>query len=179
MVWCTVGSTVGPEVVRPRDRWNLRRADYDGFRCDLLELPRPVEGSTEDMCPSFRTQFLNKQQRRIPRKRVGGTERLQPSWFHGREARKRKRFYHAAKCNPTGSVRVGLVSRTSLTFTNMCSVSVTVRGGCSVFGLPQSLRQSPSQKAHEEGFWLLKKKQKKNSVELLVVPFVDCLIGSS
>ena len=37
-------------------------------------------------------------------KRVGGTERVQPSWFHGgigREVRKRKRFYHAAKCNPT------------------------------------------------------------------------------
>ena len=27
MVWCTVGSNVGPEVVRPRDRLNLRRAD--------------------------------------------------------------------------------------------------------------------------------------------------------
>ena len=49
-------------------------------------------------------QYLTIQQRRIPRKRVGGTERVQPSWFHGgigREVRKRKRFYHAAKCNPT------------------------------------------------------------------------------
>ena len=41
---------------------------------------------------------------RLPRKRVGGTELVQPSWFHGRiccEVRKRKRFYHAAKSNPT------------------------------------------------------------------------------
>ena len=102
MVWCTVGSNVGPEVVRPRDRLNLRRADYEGFCRDLLELPCPVEGSAEDMWSSFRTQYLTIQQRRIPRKRVGGTERVQPSWFHGsigREVRKRKRFYHAAKCN--------------------------------------------------------------------------------
>ena len=104
MVWCTVGSKVGPEVVKPRYRWNLRQADYYGFRCDLLELPRPEGGSAEDMWLSFRTQYLTIQQRRIPRKRVGGTERVQPSWFHGgigREVRKRKRFYHAAKCNPT------------------------------------------------------------------------------
>ena len=104
MVWCMVGSNAGPEVVRPRDRLNLRRADYDGFCRDLLELPRPIEGSAEDMWSNFRTQYLTIQQRRIPRKRVGGTERVQPSWFHGgigREVRKRKRFYHAAKCNPT------------------------------------------------------------------------------
>ena len=49
MVWCTEGSKVGPEVVRPRDRWNLRRADYDGFCRDQLELPRPVHCSAEDM----------------------------------------------------------------------------------------------------------------------------------
>ena len=104
MVWCTVGSNIGPEVVRPRDRWNLRIADYDGFCRDLLELPRPVEGSAEDMWSCFRTQYLTIHQRRIPRKRVRGTERVQPSWFHGgivREVRKRKRFYHVAKCNPT------------------------------------------------------------------------------
>ena len=103
MVWCTVGSNVGPEVMRPRDRLNLRLADYDGFCRDLLELPRPVEGSAEDMWSSFRAQYLTIQQRRIPGKMVGGTER-EPSWFHGgigREVRKRKRFYHAAKCNPT------------------------------------------------------------------------------
>ena len=102
MVWCMVGSNAGPEFVRPRNRLNLRRADYDGFCRNLLELPRPIEGSAEDedMWSSFRTQYLTIQQRRIPRKRVGGTERVQPSWFHGgigREVRKRKRFYHAAK----------------------------------------------------------------------------------
>ena len=74
--WCTVGSNVGPEVVRPRDRWNLRRADYDVFFRDLLELPRPIEGSAEDTWSCFRTQYLTIQQRRIPRKRVGGTERV-------------------------------------------------------------------------------------------------------
>ena len=104
MVWCTVGSNVGPEVVRPRDRWNLRRADYNCFCHDLLELPCPVEGSAEDMWSSFRTLYLTIQQRRILQKRVGGTERVQPSWFHGgigREVRKRKHFYHAAKSHPT------------------------------------------------------------------------------
>ena len=85
MVWCTVGSNAGPEVVRPRDRLNMRRADYDGFCRYLLELPRPVEGSTEDMWPSFLTQYLTIKQRHIPRKRVGGnrtgtTELV--SWGH-------------------------------------------------------------------------------------------------
>ena len=52
MVWCMVGSNAGPEIVRPRDWLNLKRADYDSFCRDLLELPRPVEGSAEDMCSS-------------------------------------------------------------------------------------------------------------------------------
>ena len=104
MVWCKVGSNVVPEIVRSRDRWNLRRADYDGFRRNLLERPRPVEGSAEDTWSSFRTQFFIIHQRRIPRKRFVGTERVQPSWFHrgiGREVRKRKCIYHAAKSIPT------------------------------------------------------------------------------
>ena len=103
MVWCTVGSNVGPEIARPRDQWKLRWADYDGFRRDLLEMPRPVEGSSEDMGSSFRTQYLTIQQRRIPRKRVGGTERVQPSWFHGgivREVRKWKRFLPCGQEQP-------------------------------------------------------------------------------
>ena len=58
MFWCMVGSNVGPEVVRPRDRGNLRRADYDSLCGDLLELPRPVEGSAEDMWSSFLTNSL-------------------------------------------------------------------------------------------------------------------------
>ena len=71
---CIVGSNVGPAIVSPRDRRNLRRADYDSFCRDLIELTRSVEGSAEDMWSSIRTQILTIQQRRIPRKRVGGTE---------------------------------------------------------------------------------------------------------
>lgn len=103
MVWCTVGANAGPEVARPRERWNLRRADYDNFRRDLLELPRPIEGSTEDMWSNFRTQFETIQLRRIPRRRVGGPVQVQPSWFHGgigRGVKKRKRLYYATKSNP-------------------------------------------------------------------------------
>ena len=55
--------------------WSELWANYDGFCLDLLELP--VEGSAEDMWSSFRTQYLTIQQRRIPRNRVGGTERVQ------------------------------------------------------------------------------------------------------
>ena len=106
MVWCTVGSNVGPDIVSPRDRWNLSRADYDSFCRDLIELTHPVEGSAEEMWSSIRNrnQILTIQQRRIPRKRVGGTEWVQPSWFHGgigSEVQKRKRFYHPSKSNPT------------------------------------------------------------------------------
>ena len=103
-VTCKVGVTSSPEARRFRERWNLRRADYDGFRRDLLELPRLVEGSADGMWLDFRTKFLGIQERRIPRKRMGGTERVRPSWFHGgigREIRKRKRLYYAAKQNPT------------------------------------------------------------------------------
>ena len=49
MVWCTVGANVVPKVVKLRDRWKLRRADYDSFRRDLFEMPRPEESFAKDM----------------------------------------------------------------------------------------------------------------------------------
>ena len=104
MVYFKVGVSSGPEARRYRDRWNLRRADYDGFCRDLEELPRLADGSAEAMWSEFRTSFLAIQERRIPRRRLGGADRACPSWFHGgigREVRKRRNLYNAAKRNPT------------------------------------------------------------------------------
>ena len=63
-------------------RWNLGWTDNDSFRRDQFDLPRPVEGSAEDMGANFWTQFITLQQSGIPRMWVWGTERVQPSWFH-------------------------------------------------------------------------------------------------
>ena len=58
MICCTVDSNVDPEVVRPLDRWNHRRSDYDSFRRDLFKLPRPVEGNAKDVWSSFQPNSL-------------------------------------------------------------------------------------------------------------------------
>ena len=83
IVQCMVGLPSNQEVNRTRERWNLRRADYDNFLRDLFELPRPVVGPAEDMWAAFRQKFLDIQKRRIPRKRIGGKNCTSPSWFNG------------------------------------------------------------------------------------------------
>ena len=50
MVWCMVGSNAGPEVVRPRDRLNLRRADYDGF---CRERHAPLKTCSQASAPNI------------------------------------------------------------------------------------------------------------------------------
>ena len=54
-----VGANVGPEVVRPRDRWKSMRNDNNSLRRNLFELPLPVESFVEDTWLNFRTPIPN------------------------------------------------------------------------------------------------------------------------
>ena len=103
-VQCMVGLPSDQEVNRTRERWNLRRADYDNFRRDLFELPHPVVGPAEDMWAAFHIQFQEIQERPIPRKNIGGEDCTNPRWFNGgisRGIKKCKRLYQEAKKHPT------------------------------------------------------------------------------
>ena len=104
VVSCRVRVGSDPEALLFRERLNLRRADYVRFRRELRELPFHAEGPAEDMWTGFKTSYLAIQSNCIPVKRLGGSAKVKPSWFHGgisRAIKERKRFYNTAKHDPT------------------------------------------------------------------------------
>ena len=74
----TVGVRVEQERISHRPMLNLRRADYERFMRELQELaPQPL-GSTDQMWRGFKANYILIQERCIPRKRVGGSRKVQP-----------------------------------------------------------------------------------------------------
>ena len=99
-----VGVGVEQEQISHKSMLNLRRADYDGFTSDLQALRLQLPASPDEMWQGFKADYNSIQERRIPRKRVGGSRKVHPKWFHdnlGNEIRRRKRLYVSAKTFPT------------------------------------------------------------------------------
>ena len=104
VVSCGVRVGSDPEELLYRERLNLRRADYVRFSRDLQGLRPQAEGSVQDMWTGFKASYLAIQSRCIPVKRVGGSAKVNPSWFHdgiGRAIKERKRRYYVAKHDPS------------------------------------------------------------------------------
>ena len=100
----TVAVRVEKEQISHRRMLNLRRADFERFTTELQGLHPQPPGSPDQMWRGFKANYISIQDRCIPRKRVGGSRKVQPRWFHddlGREIRRRKLLYTSAKTNPT------------------------------------------------------------------------------
>ena len=99
-----VGFSVATEQISHRHLLNLRRADFERFTRELQRLaPQPL-GSPDQMWRGFKANYILIQDRCIPRKRVGGSRKVQPRWFHddlGREIRERKRRYALTRTDPS------------------------------------------------------------------------------
>jgi len=99
-----VGCRVHQESVEFKNRLNLRRADYESFARELRDLPPQLPGSTEEMWQGFKANYISIQSRCIPLKRVGGSSKVNPKWFHdgiGRAIRRRKLLYIDVNADPT------------------------------------------------------------------------------
>ena len=99
-----VGVTVDKEQITSRSILNLRRADFETFNHCLLGLQPQPHGTPDEMWRGFKSDYLSIQERCIPRKRVGGSAKIKPKWFHdglGREIRRRKLLYVAAMADPS------------------------------------------------------------------------------
>lgn len=114
VVSCTVQVGSEPEELLYRERLNLRRADYDRFNRALREITLPAEGSVEYMWTEFKTNFMAIQSTCIPTKRVGGTAKVKPTWFHdgiGRAIKERKRRYRLARQDPSPETQILLIEQ--------------------------------------------------------------------
>jgi len=99
-----VRCSVHQERPQAMERLNLRRADYGRFTRELQELPLQLPGATDEMWRGFMANYISIQSRCIPMKRVGGSSKFPPKWFHygiGRAIRRRKVLYAIAKADPT------------------------------------------------------------------------------
>ena len=99
-----VGLRVEQEQISHRHMLNLRRADYERFTLALQGLAPQPQGPPDQMWRGFKASYISIQERCIPRKRVGGSRKVNPRWFHddlGREIKKRKRLYVSARSDPT------------------------------------------------------------------------------
>ena len=117
MVTCRLGIRSQPEVPQYRRRLNLRRADYGRFNQDLQELRLPAVGNVEELWTAFKTSFVGIQSACIPLRRVGGSAKVNPRWFHSgirREIRERKRLYLAANAHPSPQAYELLVAQRRL-----------------------------------------------------------------
>lgn len=104
MVSCRVTVSSPPEAPTFRRKLNLRRANYRSFVLKLRELAPFDLLSVEETWTAFRSSYLAIQDACIPRKRVGGTAKMNPRWFTsaiGRAIRERRRLYRSAKELPS------------------------------------------------------------------------------
>lgn len=85
-------------------RLNLRRANYPRFIGALHNIRLQPQASAEELWQQFNSQYQEIQAMCIPFKRIGGTDRVKPSWFSrglAEEIAVRKRLYRTAKSNPS------------------------------------------------------------------------------
>ena len=103
----TFGVTVGsdPEQLACGRKLNLRRANYARFLRSLQETEiHPEAVSVEEMWQDLKVKYQEIQSRCIPLKRIGGSAKVNPSWFNREIAAaisERKGLYRAAKADPS------------------------------------------------------------------------------
>ena len=70
----------------------------------LLALGPQPQATPDEMWRGFKSDYFSIQARCIPQKRVGGSVKVNPKWFHdglSREIRRRKLLYVAARTDPS------------------------------------------------------------------------------
>ncbi len=82
VVRCKIGVLTNAEVVNVRRKLDLRSANFRQFSRDLSNTPLPQMAGIGDMWSSFKTRFMAIQTACIPLKRIGGTSKRKPKWFH-------------------------------------------------------------------------------------------------